>query len=263
MVNNYIDQIMPIMVDRALKKLERAGANKSNKLSKEDSARIVEGLRVINDCINQLGRTAFGRKVISALGLSNFSSILAKNTATLYNNTTSMEELSTKVNQKIKDSNAYLTGQIHSSGGIMLELAENVGLQTLAKNIKSKHVKVIHSGGINAKPDNIMIVMEKPISPEVDKVFKEWESQTTSRKTNIDMIEKLEKVLGKDNTGFIIYFSDKNHFMNTIKTDSSGNAIGKTLTGFSSGTALSLKNFEPVISKAEGLPAGVSAGAII
>lgn len=263
MVNNYIDQVMPIMVDRALKKLERAGANKSNKLSKEDSAKIVEGLRAINDCINQLGRTAFGRKVISALGLSNFSTVLAKNTATLYNNTTSMEELSTKVNQKVKESNAYLTGQIHSSGGIMLELAENVGLKTLAKNIKGKHVKVIHSGGINAKPDNIMIVMEKPISPEVDKVFKEWESQTTSRKTNIDMIEKLEKVLGKDNTGFIIYFSDKNHFMNTIKTDGDGKAIGKTLTGFSSGTALSLKNFEPVISSAEGLPAGVSAGTII
>jgi hypothetical protein len=77
------------------------------------------------------------------------------------------------------------------------------------------------------------------------------------------MIEKLEKVLGKDNTGFIIYFSDKNHFMNTIKTDGDGKAIGKTLTGFSSGTALSLKNFEPVISKAEDLPAGVSAGTII
>lgn len=263
LVNNYIDKIMPTMVDRALKKLERAGANKSNKLSKEDSAKIVEGLRAINDCINQLGRTVFGRKVISALGLSNFSSVLAKNTATLYNNTTSMEELSTKINQKIQDSNAYLTGQIHSSGGIMLELAENAGLQVLTKNIKSKYVKVVHSGGINAKPDNIMIVMEKPISPEVDKVFEEWKSQTTSRKTNIDMIEKLEKVLGKDNTGFIIYFSDKNHFMNTIKTDNNGKAIGKTLTGFSSGTALSLKNFEPVISKVEGLPAGASAGTII
>lgn len=263
LVNNYIDKIMPTMVDRALKKLERAGANKSNKLSKEDSAKIVEGLRAINDCINQLGRTVFGRKVISALGLSNFSSVLAKNTATLYNNTTSMEELSTKINQKIQDSNAYLTGQIHSSGGIMLELAENAGLQVLTKNIKSKYVKVVHSGGINAKPDNIMIVMEKPISPEVDKVFEEWKSQTTSRKTNIDMIEKLEKVLGKDNTGFIIYFSDKNHFMNTIKTDNDGKAIGKTLTGFSSGTALSLKNFEPVISKVEGLPAGASAGTII
>lgn len=144
----------------------------------------------------------------------------------------------------------------------MLELIESLGLKTIGDTLSNKHVKVETIGSIGAKPDNIMIVMEKPISEGVDRVLNEWQHMATSRKTNVDMIKKLERTLGRNNTGFIVYFSDKNHFMNTIKTENNGRS-SKILTGFSSGTAMSLKNFEPVLSKANGLKSGVSASLIV
>lgn len=262
-INNYINQIMPTMVQKSLDKLQKAKANKSKNLSEAERQQIQEGLRAINDSINQLGKTRFGRQIISQLGLSNFSKLVAGKASQLYQQKTN-SDLSKKLNKVIKESNAYLKSQVNISGGIMLELTESAALKVIAKELQGKHVRIEYSGGTGMKADNIMIVMEKPIPTQVDEVFEELAQTQTSRKSNIEAIEKLERILGANgDNGFIIYFSDKNHFMNAIDKDAKGKSIGKTLRGFEGGTPQSLKNFEPVLSKANGLNTGVSVGLII
>ena len=261
-INSYINQRMPDMVERSLDKLSKAKANKSKNLSEQDRKNIEEGLRAINDVINTLGKTAFGGKIIKELGLQNFSSIVAENTSKLFAEK-KLTDLSSKVSQAIKTSNAYLKSSVHTSGGIILELVENAGLQVVAQNIKGKHIEVMHTGSYKAKPDNIMIVMDKPIpSEQIQDVFDELASRKTSRESNIAAIRKLESVLGKNNNGFIIYFSDKNHFMNTILKDKEGNITGKKLTGFTGGSQ-SLENFEPVMSSLHNMPPGHRVNEII
>lgn len=261
-INNYINQVMPQMVTRSLDKISRAKANNSKNLSEQDRRNIEEGLRAISEVINKLGKTNFGRQIIAELGLQNFSSVIAKNASSLYSQK-NLADLSSKVSQAVKESNAYLTSSVHTSGGLILELVENAGLQAIASTIKGKHIKVLHTGQYKGKPDNIMIVMNKPIpTQQIQNVFNELSAKQTSRENNIEAIEKLESVLGKNNSGFIIYFSDKNHFMNTILKDSDGKVMGKKLTGFTGGSQ-SLKNFEPVMSSLHHMPPGVKVGAII
>lgn len=242
-LSETITQELPNLVEETLLILENVQGD--SKLNENEQKQEIAALREISKAINDLGKTSFGKMVISALGLNSISKNLidAFKQEGINNKNLDLK----KMRNVVKKGVAYHEGKgVNITGGNMLELVEYASVKALAKGLKSgKNFEVIHTGSTGMKADNVMIVASGEIDMEQIEKILESNVGSQSREENIAMIDKLQSVLEKGKTsGYIVYSSDKNHFMVKKKDDK---YIGET--GFSGGSAQKLGLFAPILQR--------------
>lgn len=125
-----------------------------------------------------------------------------------------------------------------SRGGYTLEAIEKMSFNLIAESLEEG--RAVHTGQMgNMKADNMLIIGVD--SSIIDKWLEEI-SQTSgsSRKDNLERIEKLQELTKGVNEGFIVYSNDKNWTLNQAFRDQ---------FGFPAGSAISAQSYYDVTRK--------------
>ena len=125
-----------------------------------------------------------------------------------------------------------------SRGGYTLEAIEKMSFNLIAESLEEG--RAVHTGQMgNMKADNMLII-------GVDgSIIDEWLEEISqisgsSRKDNLERIEKLQELTKGVNEGFIVYSNDKNWTLNKNFRDQ---------FGFPAGTAISAQSYYDVTRK--------------
>jgi hypothetical protein len=91
---------------------------------------------------------------------------------------------------------------IHSMGGNMAEVIENVSTSVLFRGLKTnRNTQVFWTGGTGMAADNIMVVAEGNISVETNEINKLLEKgEKTSKEQNRETVSEIENILDRGNT---------------------------------------------------------------
>lgn len=133
----------------------------------------------------------------------------------------------------VKQKNGPSSGRFFESveAEILTRAATNLNNTRISNGFLSLDINVEHTGGLNAKPDNIMTfgVDLRPLY----KALESYESEDRSNRTkNISAFEELNKKLQGTGDGYIVYFNDKDYI------------LGRNFKGFAAGDSQSLANFK-------------------
>ena len=123
--------------------------------------------------------------------------------------------------------------------GYTMEAIENTILNMVAEELNKGNSNItasaLHTGGLNAKADN-MIIFNVDLSA-VEKILET--SDAVNRSRNIELFNNLNNKLKDFNNGYIVYTSDKNYVLNQNFERRGGFA----------GESISLQTYEAIISK--------------
>lgn len=239
---------IPSLIDATTDKLSQADGNQGLDDEKKEQVRIA--LREISNAINSFGKTRFGQMAMNALNLDKI------NRDTIEEMKTWIQEREGKVwkrdvERALKKSISYYKSSrgVHSLGGNMAEVIENVSLSTLTQGLSKtgKNAKVFATGKTGMAADNVMVVAEGDITLETEEINKLLEQgKKTSRAANMETVSQLENILDRGNSkGFIVYSSDKNYLQ--VRKSKKG---GFYESSYSAGGAQSLRLFVPILEEA-------------
>ena len=238
---------IPGIIDATTDRLAIADGNAG--LSSSEKEEVVNALRAINGAINLFGKSEFGRMVSSALNLDAVQ-IAAEKLAKEMIKKNKENTLQKNIEDALKKSVEYHKSSrgLHSLGGNMLEVIENISASIVFDGLKTgRQAKVFWTGKTGMAADNVMVVAKGDISIETKQINKLLdEGKKTSRQSNIETVQKIEGILERGNDqGFIVYSSDKNYLQLRKKKDGSFYE-----SAYSAGGSQSLRLFEPILAEA-------------